>query len=143
MTQHVPSDGSMNNGENPELHFPGEPDPAILWAAAWTGSTVRCLFHHEPCPECAVCSGSQDWRLLHRTVASLSELLNSQEASGPTRMVVLIREREMQLTAITADGPLITMAIPPGPDVVAAQGWMERWAALKVQVPPGGSGAGS
>lgn len=118
---------------NPEFSFPGEPNLPILWAAAWRGTSVRCLFHHELQPGCAACSGDeQQWSLLHRTVASLAELLSGSDLHGPTRMIVLIREREMQLTAVNEDGPLITLAIPPGPDVLAAQGWMERWAALKV-----------
>lgn len=120
----------------PSLCFPGEPDVPILWAAAWKGTGVRCLFHRESRPECAACSGDeQQWSLLHRTVASLTELLNGPDRNGPTQMFVLIREREMQLTAVNEDGPLITLAIPPGPDVLAAQAWMKRWAALKVYPP--------
>lgn len=68
---------------------------------------------------------------MHRTTAFVAEMLNVPEKNGSTQMVVLIREREMQLTAVNADGPYLTVAIPPGPDVRAAQAWIERWAALK------------
>ncbi len=112
--------------------FVGDPSLPVLWAAAWRGNTVQCLFHRDVDAVCPACSTGEDqWALLHRTVASMAELLNRSDRIGATQMVALIREREIQLTAINAGGPLLTVAIPPGPDVIAVQAWMERWAVLK------------
>lgn len=63
MSEYVPALDAPSTSEAPELHFPGEPDSVILWAAAGTGGTVRCLFHHEQRPSWPVCNESQDWCL--------------------------------------------------------------------------------
>lgn len=130
--QTVPYDAETTQHERPNPEFADDPSLPILWAAAWNGSAVRCLFHHSGLAGCPACSEEEDhWALLHRTIASMAEMLNLSEKNGSTQMVVVIREREMQLTAVNADGPMLTVAIPPGPDVIAAQSWMQRWAALK------------
>ena len=130
----MPAGTETTQHERPLNDFADDPHLPILWAAAWQGCRVRCLFHHDPLQGCPACSTEEDqWELLHRTTASVAEMLNVPERNGSTQMVVLIRQREMQLTAVNADGPYLTVAIPPGPDVLAAQAWIERWAALKIR----------
>lgn len=139
MSEYHSVSDAQSTSDYPELHFPGEPNLAILWAAAWAGGTVGCLFQHKRLSY-LVCSGTAGWRLLRRSVAASGDLLENP-ANGATRMIVLIRHRDKQITAVTEEGPLMTMPIPPGPDIEAGQAWMERWAALKG--PSNGNGAGS
>ena len=69
--------------------------------------------------------------LLHRAVASAVKKFSSERADFVQKLAV-IRNQELELTAFNNDGPVLTVAIPRGSDVSAAQGWIDRWLALKI-----------